>query len=109
MRVVMLSATPVNTHGWGRYTRDLIESLAALGLQIELITSVDAARDPQLPLAGYHRLLPPLVPARRFTSMRLLASVPAVQRVTRQADIVHVIAEPYVLAVPPTRSSVVTA
>ncbi|MEP7289483.1 MAG: glycosyltransferase family 4 protein [Chloroflexota bacterium] len=109
MRVAMLSATPVDTHGWGRYTRDLIMALAEQGAKIDLITSIDADSDPNLPLSSYSRILPSLVPARRYTSLRLLAAMPAVSRHIAHADVVHVIAEPYVLAVPPTHRTIVTA
>jgi phosphatidylinositol alpha-1,6-mannosyltransferase len=109
MRIAMLASPPNETHGWGRYTRDVIIALAALGTQVVLITSGDAPETPDLPLASYHRVLPSLIHAPRLMSLRLLAAIPTVQRLTADCDLIHVTAEPYVLAVPPTRRLIVTA
>jgi hypothetical protein len=80
MRIAILTANPTNTHGWGRHSRDLISALSACGVEIVLITSVDAVESPDLPIAAYHRILPSLTPAPRFSSLRLLASIPRVRR-----------------------------
>src|SRR5258708_7327051 len=109
MRIAIVSTPPVTSHGWGRYTRDLIVALAAQGHEIVFITSSDAEADPSLPISKYHRFLPSLTAAKRFNSLRLLAARPAVGRAIAGCDVVHVIAEPYVLAVPPGAKLVVTA
>lgn len=106
MHIAMLAATPQNSHGWGRYTRGLIEALARLDVEITLITSTDAPADPGLPLRRYHRALPSLTPAPRLSTLRILTAIPVVQRLTASADIVHVIAEPYALATLPLRKAV---
>ena len=98
MHVALLTAAPVTAHGWGRYTRDLVSALAAQGVRITLITSREAPLDPDLPLTKYHRILPSLTPAPRFSTARLIASIPLVQRLIRICDVVHAIAEPYALA-----------
>jgi phosphatidylinositol alpha-1,6-mannosyltransferase len=113
MRVAMLSPAPVKTYGWGRYTRDLVKSLAACGAEITLITAVDAPPqpDPQpdLPVAAYHRILPSLTPPPRLSSLRLLASIPAVRHLSAGCDVIHTFAEPYALACALSRQVFVTA
>src|SRR5689334_12769630 len=109
MRVAMLSTQPISTNGWGHYTRELVTALAAQGVKVDLITAVDAAEQPDLDVSGYHRVLPSLTPPKRFSSLRLLGSVPSVHRLIGEADVVHVVAEPYALAVPFVRNLFVTA
>src|SRR5258708_27194271 len=109
MRIAILSTPPVTSHGWGRYTRDLIVALAAQGHEIVFIASSDVMADPSLPIFKYHRFLASVTAAKRFNSLRLLAARPAVGRAIADCDVVHVIAEPYVLAVPPGPKLVVTA
>src|SRR5947209_1833383 len=111
MRVAIVSTAPADTHGWGRYTRDLITGLAQqpAAPQVIFITARDAAPTTDLPVAEYHRVLPSLTPARRFSMLRLLASIPAVSRLTAGCDVVHVIAEPYALTVPFARRVIMTA
>src|SRR5262249_18749111 len=82
---------------WGRYTRDLVTALAAQQVEISLITSTDAPPSTNLPVAEYHRTLPSLTPAPRLSSLRLLAGIPSVRRLTDRCDVVHVVAEPYAL------------
>jgi phosphatidyl-myo-inositol dimannoside synthase len=109
MRVAMLSAAPIRTNGWGKYARELITALGAQGVAVDLITETNAPDNPDLTLSTYHRVLPSLTPPRRLSSLRLLASIPTVQRLVRQSDAVHVVAEPYTLAVPFARRLIVTA
>jgi phosphatidyl-myo-inositol dimannoside synthase len=109
MRVAFLSANPLNSHGWGRYSRELITALTAQGIEIVLITSTEATAKPDLPVAAYHRVLPSLTPAPRFSSLRLLAAMPTISRLIAGCDVVHVAAEPYALAVPFARRLIVTA
>src|SRR5258708_23891958 len=109
MRIAILSTPPVTSHGWGRYTRDLIVALAAQGHEIVFIASSDVMADPSLPIFKYHRFLPSVTAAKRFNTLRLLAAMPAVHRAIAGCDVVHVIAEPYALAVPPGPKLVVTA
>src|SRR5438128_11676558 len=107
MRVAMLSAAPISTNGWGHYTRELVTALAAQGVEIDLITAANAPAQPDLTLSAYHRALPSLTPPRRLSSLRLMASIPAVWRLIGGADVVHVVAEPYALAVPFARRFIV--
>lgn len=97
LRVALISAAPVTAHGWGRYTRDLVLSMAAQGLSVTLITARHAEPDATLPVADWHTILPSLTPAPRLLAARLLAAWPGVQRALRDHDVVHVIAEPYSL------------
>lgn len=105
----MLAADPAGPHGWGRYTRDLIVALAPQGIEIVLITAEDATKPADLPVAGYHRVLPSLTPAQRLSSLRLLRAIAFVRRLVIGCDVVHVVAEPYVLAAPSRFPMIVTA
>ncbi len=112
MRIAMLSAPPVTTNGWGRYARSLVIALAEQGHQIVMITANNAPPQADLrdvPLAAYHRLLPSVVPMGRAVGLRTLLARPAVARLTADCDVVHVEAEPYMLASPASRRGVVTA
>ncbi|MCC7446414.1 MAG: glycosyltransferase family 4 protein [Anaerolineae bacterium] len=109
MRVAMLSVAPVNTHGWARYTRDLITALAGQGAAIVLITSTDADPQTDLPVAAYHRVLPSLIDGRRFTTLRMLAAIQVVQRLAAGCDVVHAVVEPYALLTLLSHRVVVTA
>ncbi|MBE2196826.1 MAG: glycosyltransferase family 4 protein [Anaerolinea sp.] len=97
MRVALLAAAPFDKQGWGRYARDLIATLEAHGVAITLIASTDAPADSGLPVSAYHRLLPPLVPAPRFTTARHLWAIASVRQAASACDLIHVIAEPYAL------------
>jgi glycosyltransferase involved in cell wall biosynthesis len=97
MHVVLLATDPSEAHGWSNHARELIGALAAHGVQLTLITSRHAAaRD--LPNTTIQRCLPSLSEPSRALSLRLLAANWLVQRVARQADLLHVLAEPYALA-----------
>jgi phosphatidylinositol alpha-1,6-mannosyltransferase len=109
MRIAILAAEPVKTHGWGRYARDLIVALAEAGHAITLITSTGAARRTDLPVTDYHLTLPPLTPAPRFSSLHLLRQIVPVRRMVKGCDLIHVVAEPYVLAAPGNYPLIVTA
>ena len=100
MRIAMLSAPPVPTNGWGRYARDMVAALDAQGHQVVMITSSNAPEQSAvgLPLAGYHRLLPSVVPLARAIWLRTLLARPTVARLARDCDVIHVEAEPYMLA-----------
>ncbi len=109
MRIAILAANPVKTHGWGRYAHDLIIALAGQGHQIVLITSTDAASRTDLPVTDYYLALPPLTPAPRFSSLRLLKEINNVRRMVETCGLAHVVAEPYVLSVPGNHPLVVSA
>lgn len=109
MRVALLTARLTPDHGWGRYTLDLVTALAAQGVDIDLIAASDSPPTTDLPVRSYHRVLPSLTPAPRLSSLRLLARLPIIHRLTAGADVVHVAAEPYAICVPPSRPLVVTA
>jgi len=98
IHVAVLTATPLPSHGWGRYSRDLIGALTAQGTRITLITTTDAPDDPDLPIESYHRVLPGLNPAGRRLTPRLLAAAPTVRRLSAGCDVLHVIAEPHMLS-----------
>jgi phosphatidylinositol alpha-1,6-mannosyltransferase len=111
LKIAMLAADPIDAHGWGRYARDMITALAAQGLSITLITSTHAPEDPKLPLAGYHRILPSVTasPPERMIRPRLLAMRPQIKQVVQGCDLIHVLAEPYMLGVGGLAPVVVTA
>jgi phosphatidylinositol alpha-1,6-mannosyltransferase len=107
----MLAAPPVPSNGWGRYAQDLVAALAAQGHQIVMITARNAPDRAKvaLPLEGYHRLLPSVVPLARALWLRTLLLRPAVGRLCADCDLIHVEAEPYMLAADPSKRRVVTA
>ncbi|MFN8421284.1 MAG: glycosyltransferase family 4 protein [Anaerolineae bacterium] len=109
MRIAMLATPPVGAHGWASYARDLITALAQRGSEIVLITSSDAPPTVDLPVAGYHRLLPSITPPVRWLNLRLLAARFAVSQLVRGVDLVHVSAEPFAICAPADKPLIVTA
>lgn len=110
MHVALIAAKPMDSHGWGRYVRSLVGALAAHGgIEMTLITSTDAPPDAALPLRAYHRVLPSLTPAPRFSTARILSAMPRVRQLTAGCEVSHVIAEPYALLAPAALPLVVTA
>ena len=109
MHIAILSALPTPMSGWGRYTRDLITALAAQNIQITLLTSVDAPTTSDLPVAHYHRVLPPCIPLPRAAGLRMLAARLAVSRLTSDCQVIHATAEPYTISAPAHKPLVVTA
>jgi phosphatidyl-myo-inositol dimannoside synthase len=106
MRVALLSVPPTQKHGWARYTQDVITALQTHGVGITLVTSSDCPDvTTTLPDVRVLRILPPLNPAPRQLSLRLLAASRAVSQIP--CDVLHVIAEPYTLATFGTRKPVV--
>ncbi len=86
IRVALLSVNPTGSSGWARYTHDLITALVGCGVEVVLITSTDVPPVLEgLPITASHRVLPPLIPARRWSSIRLLASLPAVRQALANA------------------------
>lgn len=96
MRVGLLAPELSEAHGWGRYTLDLARALAAQG-DIELIIAASQASpgDGGLPHHGYYPILPPLVPAKRGTSLRSLLAAPRLRAALRGCDVIHAVAEHY--------------
>ncbi|HVO43343.1 MAG TPA: glycosyltransferase family 4 protein [Aggregatilineales bacterium] len=111
MKIVMLSADPVDSHGWGRYACDLITALGAENRAITLITSTRAPENPGLPVTAYHRILPSVTasPPERAIRLRLLLLQHRVKQLAQGADVIHVLAEPYTLAAGGLSPLVVTA
>jgi len=96
MRVGLLAPELSEAHGWGRYTLDLARALAARG-DTELVIAASEASpgDGGLPHAGYYPILPPLVPARRGTTLRSLLAAPRLRVALRDCDVIHAAAEHY--------------
>jgi phosphatidylinositol alpha-1,6-mannosyltransferase len=109
MRIAVLATNPLKTYGWGNYAHGLITALAEQGHKVVLITSVDAVSQTDLPVEEYHRVLPSLIHSGRFSSIRILNQQAKVGRIAQNCDLVHVTAEPYVLAVPRNYPLVVSA
>lgn len=95
MRVGLLAPELTESHGWGRYTLDLAQALAAQDVSLILVTSSASPNDGGIPHAGYHPILPPLVPARRWLTPRSLLIAPRLAVALRGCDVIHVIAEHY--------------
>lgn len=97
MHVALLATDPSEAHGWSNHARELINALAAHGLQFTLITSRHAAAH-DLPNTTVYRCLPSLTEPIRAIRPRLLVANLLVQRIARRAELMHVLAEPYALA-----------
>ena len=104
MRLLALAPPPTIDNGWGRYTRDLIGALSIRGVEIALLTGIDAPADHDLilqtPLIAYERRLPSVIHAPSGMTARLLASAFYTRQLADRlkADAVHVFAEPYLIA-----------
>ncbi len=99
MRIGLLAPELSEAHGWGRYTLDLARALAAQGdLEIVIAASSASPGDGGLFHAGYHPILPPLFPARRWTTPRVLQAVPRLAWLLRDCDVIHAAAEHYLPA-----------
>jgi phosphatidylinositol alpha-1,6-mannosyltransferase len=96
MRIGLLAPELTEAHGWGRYTLDLARALAARG-DVEIVIAASSASpgDGGIPNAGYHPILPPLFPARRWTTPRALQAAPRLAWLLRGCDVIHAAAEHY--------------
>lgn len=113
MRVGILAPELTEAHGWGRYTIDLMQALAAQK-DVELVIAASTASpgDGGIPHAGYYPLLPSLVPAERGITPRGLLTVPRLRTIFHGCDVIHATAEHYLPAaalVAGSRRLVVTA
>jgi glycosyltransferase involved in cell wall biosynthesis len=99
MHISLITAPPEQHHGWGNYTLALARELLRTGHTLSIVTGVDAPPEIDLPAeVSIQRVLPGLMKPKRFNSARLFAAAQQVRRLTAEADIVHVTAEPYALA-----------
>lgn len=113
MRVGFVAPSLTPTHGWGRYTLELVGALAATeGHDFEalVITSADSPTNCGAPHVPCYPILPSLPSSRRWLTVRVMRQIPAVRRLTRACALVHCTAEPFIpLGVGSRRPHVMTA
>ncbi len=99
LQVGLLAPELTEAHGWGRYTMELAQALAAGGdVRFVIAASRASPGDGGIPHRGYHPILPPLLPARRWTTPRSLAAVPRLLLAFRGCQVIHAAAEHYLPA-----------
>lgn len=98
MRVGLLTPELTEAHGWGRYTIDLAQALAAQGVTFTLAASTLSPGDRGIRNVGYHPILPSLFPAGRWITPRSLLAVPRLIPAFRACDVIHTTAEHYLPA-----------
>ncbi len=79
-------------HGWAQHSLSLIKALHKAGVQL---TVVAARNSPLFEGIEVHPILPALVPRERGLTLKLLAQIPAVRKLLRDCNLIHVLAEPY--------------
>ncbi len=111
MRVCYVSSTFDPNDGWGRYSRELVNAVHAQGIGPVVVTTRDAETSGVV-ADSIERVLPP-VPLRRSDVLGQFVAVPAMARLARSCDLVHLLVEPYLpsvaFAMPASRPLVMTA
>ncbi len=111
MRVCYVSSTFDPNDGWGRYSRELVNAVHAQGIEPVVVTTRDAETSGVV-ADSIERVLPP-VPLRRSDVLGQFVAVPAMARLARSCDLVHLLVEPYLpsvaFAMPASRPLVMTA
>ncbi len=98
MRVAFLTPEIGSLYGWARYGLEVARELAAQGVDVIALTQPTPHQpDDAAWLTDLCPILPPLVPAASPFVVRSLLAAPRVRRALAGCDVVHVIAEPYVL------------
>ncbi len=99
MRIGVLAPELTEAHGWGRYTVDLMTALHRQG-DIEFVIAASKASpdDGGVPNVGYHPILPPLAPAKRWTTPRSMTAIPRLWAILRDCNVVLATAEHYLPA-----------
>ena len=96
MRVAFLTSELHPGYGWGRYGLDLSQALVAQGVRVIALTQRTTPPPAQLPEGLEVRpVLPQLMPRPRGFLARSVPRLPNVIGAVMDADVLHVIAEPY--------------
>lgn len=80
------------THGWARYSLDLLTALHRAGIRLTVAASSSSPTDFPFPV---YPILPEAVPAPRFLPPRLGLAIPRVWAALRGADLIHTLIEPF--------------
>lgn len=80
------------THGWARYSVDVLAALHRAGVRLRVVTSGSSPTDYPFPVFP---ILPEAVPAPRFLPVRLGGCVPRAWAALRGVHLVHTLIEPF--------------
>ncbi|MCU0466406.1 MAG: glycosyltransferase family 4 protein [Anaerolineae bacterium] len=92
MHIGFLTCELKPTHGWARYSLDLLMALHRSGVRVTALASASTPTDFPFPV---HPILPELVPAPRYLPARLGLRIPAARVALRGAELVHTVVEPF--------------
>ena len=92
MRVGFLTSDLSHEHGWAHYSLSLLQALRAGGVQATVVT---ARNSPLVDDLDIHRLLPNIHPAEKYLLWKSMRAAPAVGKLLRHCDLIHVTVEPY--------------
>jgi len=82
--------------GWGSYAVNLIEHLSKQGIDCSVLSSVKSQEN-DLSIIKDYKILPPLFVSRWIKLFVFIKNFFKIRKIIQQADIVHVLAEPYSL------------
>lgn len=80
------------THGWARYSVDLLTALHHAGVKLTVTASRSSPTDFPFPVKP---ILPEAVPALRFLPPRLGLTIPSTWSALRGTDLIHTLVEPF--------------
>jgi len=92
MQLGVLTCELKPTHGWARYSVDLLTALHRAGVQLTVLASASSPTDFPFRVLP---ILPEVVPAPRFLPPRLGLCIPASWAALRHTDLVHTLVEPF--------------
>ncbi len=92
LHIGLLTSDLSHRHGWAHYSLSLLLALHRAGVQVTVISARNSPDVPDIPI---HRLLPPVVPAEKFTLPRLVQALPAARKILQTCDVIHAAIEPY--------------
>jgi len=96
MKICFLVNQLSSRDGWGSYAVNLIEHLSKQDIDCVVLSSVQNKKN-ELSSIKDHKILPPLFVSRWIKIYFLIKNFFKIRKFIKQADIVHVLAEPYSL------------
>lgn len=92
MHLGVLTCELKPTHGWARYSVDVLMALHRAGLTLTVLAPASSPTDFPFRVLP---ILPEIVPAPRALTARLALAIPRVASALRGVDVVHTLVEPY--------------
>ena len=96
MKICFLFNKLSSRDGWGSYAVNLIGNLSKQGINCSVLLSVQSQQN-ELSSIEKHKVLPPLFVNRWIKIYILIKNFFKIRKLIQEADIVHVLAEPYSL------------